>query len=47
MLDDEGWGDIQERHEGEAVADVRPVEAGPSVGLNHEGSGSDVVGCLG
>ena len=28
MLDDEGWGDNQERHEAEAVADVRPVEAG-------------------
>ena len=32
MLDDEGWGDNQERHEAEAVADVRPVEAGPGVG---------------
>ena len=47
MLDDEGWGDNQERHEAEAVADVRPVEAGPGVGFNHEGGGSDVVGCLG
>ena len=47
MLDVEGWGDIQERHDSEPVADVCLVEAGPGVGFNHEGGGSDVVGCSG
>ena len=40
MIDDEGWGDNQERHEPEAVGDA-------GLGFNHEGGGSDVVGCLG
>lgn len=47
MLDEEGWGDNQERHGSEAVEDGFPVEAWPGVGFNHEGGGSDVVACLG